>query len=105
MYFVNKNSLIFIFLLRLSYVSCHLQLLYMRCFAGHNFLISVSPSRRGSITLSTESPAPVTQVTGVAAQGGWVKEFLPRTCRGKNQISDLKIHINEGDATWITKAR
>ena len=49
--------------------------------------------------------APVTQVTGVAAQGGWVKEFLPRTCRGKNQISDLKIYINEGDATWITKAR
>jgi hypothetical protein len=50
-------------------------------------------SKEGDFIPPLESPAPVTQVTGVAAQGGWVKEFLPRTRRGKNELPAMTTTI------------
>ena len=32
--------------------------------------------------------------TGDAAQGGWVKVFLPRTCRGKNNLNYFRVPRN-----------
>ena len=51
-------------------------------------------SKEGDFIPPLESPAPVTQVTGVAAQGGWVKVFLPRTCRGKNNLNYFRVPRN-----------
>ena len=32
--------------------------------------------------------------TGDAAQGGWVKVFLPRACRGKNDLNYFRVPRN-----------
>ena len=32
--------------------------------------------------------------TGDAAQGGWIKVFLPRTCRGKNNLNYFRVPRN-----------